>query len=1023
MTHSNYIHHESQDLNTDSQNQTNKLQKHSNSHLISIGSLNTHGINNNTGYINELAMQTNILFISETQSTSQLSVENIIYNDSKKIFSKNAIKNKKSGRGSCGLAFLVDKNLKTKVNFISRRIGQLKLNNLCVIGVYLSANDNSQRSIIDLEAELELAFQTVQLRKKEGYNCLIIGDFNIDVSKTSPRSNLLLNLLNQHSYEISEKNFPISIDYTWQMVRKKKHSEEIEIVNSFVDHVLAPLNSKEIQFIDIINDPGNNSDHNFIQILYSLDSSIEMDDVFTKEKKAKTVYNWDDPEFVANFRNRTQQKLRTGALKAHNELNLTIRSQKNSNRNKKNFWWSVEIKEIYANMKYHYVIYRDSGFKEELKSQYTEQKKLFRTQKRFNIQLRRDKNLRIINDLFNTDKTKFWRKVKKLNKNNNQIDAKLDDIKNQYEKIFNDKNQTDKSKNDEAKDKFNEILETFRNTGSDPVKLDKHLIRDKIKDLSNRKAIGLTGVSNEMLKYGLQTDVIQIENDSLLIAITSLFEGMINHSYCPPLFNTSIIKPIIKDLNKPSDDINNLRGVAVSDVIQNLYESILESIVRKQVKLNKKQFGFRPNYSCAHAVLILKQCMLIAKHYRRRLYIAAIDASKAFDKVNRSILWIELLENGVSLKIVIAIHKYYEKSLMLVDLDGELSSLFKTTLGVRQGGVLSPLLFIIYINNLLKSIEELEIGTRIGNLLIDILAYADDILLIAETKIDLQLLLDKLSSVGSELEIKFNPSKSVYMVFNPNCFRSSNELAKDAWNGALLLSGSPIEKVNEFRYLGVETDENNKNTPHIAKRKKSVLASVGKLQSIGLTNYNIHPSLQADMFKTNIRPILMYGFENLVLNKTELKTIKRIEGNALKRVLGISTKCKSTDLYNALNILPPAERLNWIKLKQFVRFTLNDYTNEFLNTIDRLNIPNTLTNEVRQLTETVVLPRECDLKERCLVSIQDIMDTNEEESELNKNSMLLKLLFNLSNRDEMKIMIEKVLEADRFYYNNNNEPK
>jgi hypothetical protein len=51
------------------------------------------------------------------------------------------------------------------------------------------------------------------------------------------------------------------------------------------------------------------------------------------------------------------------------------------------------------------------------------------------------------------------------------------------------------------------------------------------------------------------------------------------------------------------------------------------------------------------------------------------------------------------------------------------------------------------------------------------------------------------------------------------------------------------------------------------------------------------------------------------------------------------------------------------------------------------------------------------------------MDTNEEKSELNKNSTLLKLLFNLSNRDEMKIMIEKVLEADRFYYNKNNEPK
>ena len=320
----------------------------------------------------------------------------------------------------------------------------------------------------------------------------------------------------------------------------------------------------------------------------------------------------------------------------------------------------------------------------------------------------------------------------------------------------------------------------------------------------------------------------------------------------------------------------------------------------------------------------------------------------------------------------------------------------------------------------MKSIEELEIGTKIGKLRIDILAYADDILLLAETKIDLQILLDKLSTLGSELEIKFNPSKSVYMVFNPNCFRSSNELATDAWNGTLLLAGSPIERVKEFRYLGVEIHENNNNSSHINKRKKSVLASVAKLQSIGLSNYNIHPSLQAEMFKINIRPILLYGFENLVLNKTELQTLKRIEGNALKRILGISTKCKSTDLYHALNILTPAERIKWIKLKQFVRFTLNEYTNEVLTVIDHLKIPNTLTDEIRSLTETVVLPEECDLKDKCLVSIQDIIDANEESSETNKNAALLKLLFNLSNRDEMKAMIEKILEADRFYYNNQN---
>jgi len=68
--------------------------KNSNSYLLSIGSLNTHDIGNNTGYINEIGMQTNILFISETQSTSKLNVENIIYND-KNVLKKRIYKKKK----------------------------------------------------------------------------------------------------------------------------------------------------------------------------------------------------------------------------------------------------------------------------------------------------------------------------------------------------------------------------------------------------------------------------------------------------------------------------------------------------------------------------------------------------------------------------------------------------------------------------------------------------------------------------------------------------------------------------------------------------------------------------------------------------------------------------------------------------------------------------------------------------------------------------------------------------------------
>ena len=72
--------------------------------------------------------------------------------------------------------------------------------------------------------------------------------------------------------------------------------------------------------------------------------------------------------------------------------------------------------------------------------------------------------------------------------------------------------------------------------------------------------------------------------------------------------------------------------------------------------------------------------------------------------------------------------KYYEKSMMLVQLEEEISKPFKTTVGVRQGGVLSPLLFSIYVNDILIEIQKLNLGYELGEMMIDILAYADDIL-------------------------------------------------------------------------------------------------------------------------------------------------------------------------------------------------------------------------------------------------------------------------------------------------------
>ena len=98
-----------------------------------------------------------------------------------------------------------------------------------------------------------------------------------------------------------------------------------------------------------------------------------------------------------------------------------------------------------------------------------------------------------------------------------------------------------------------------------------------------------------------------------------------------------------------------MRPQAISDVISNLYESILLKLLQSHYTDDEAQFGFRINSSCSHPVFILKQAIRSAIKLKKRLYVVAIDASKAFDKVVRQTLWIRLIRLRIPLLIVLAV--------------------------------------------------------------------------------------------------------------------------------------------------------------------------------------------------------------------------------------------------------------------------------------------------------------------------------------------------------------------------------
>lgn len=214
---------------------------------------------------------------------------------------------------------------------------------------------------------------------------------------------------------------------------------------------------------------------------------------------------------------------------------------------------------------------------------------------------------------------------------------------------------------------------------------------------------------------------------------------------------------------------------------------LLESI-NAQVHKHTKQFGFKQNSSCAHAVFILKQIMNLCKQLKKKIYILAIDLTKAFDKVYRPL---NMLKRGVSLNIARALITYYNNSMALIEIDGERSQTFRTQLGVKQGGPSSPVLFNFIPYNLIMLIDSLNLGVYVGNMLINIIAYADDTLIVANKSRDMTTMIAAIEKFANENEIEINVKKTYMM--------STDKKAK-----RFLMSGLEIEFVSQIKYLGVE---------------------------------------------------------------------------------------------------------------------------------------------------------------------------------------------------------------------------
>lgn len=335
-------------------------------------------------------------------------------------------------------------------------------------------------------------------------------------------------------------------------------------------------------------------------------------------------------------------------------------------------------------------------------------------------------------------------------------------------------------------------------------------------------------------------------------------------------------------------------------------------------KTQRNQFGFKAKTSCNHAIFAVKETILNYTEKNTKCRVAALDAEKAFDKVWRNGLFFKL-KNKMDYNLWFILKAYYDSSKAIIKNHG-LSDIFLINCGVKQGGILSAYLFNLFIDDLIASCVNMNIGGLIHNINTSIIVYADDILLISPNDSHLQILLDTCCKYGNEWLIKFNSKKSNIVNFGNNINRYD-----------FMLNGSTLNQVHEIKYLGYIINSKMDSNDFALSKFKKVQSSIFSLSFLGLKPHAINPCLQAFIYKTYCLSKFTYSLENMTLNATTRNFLNLLQNKCLRQIIGLRKYSHISNVLKCLKIYNFDQLYTFSKLIFLNTISNNEICSEILN--------------------------------------------------------------------------------------------
>ena len=371
-----------------------------------------------------------------------------------------------------------------------------------------------------------------------------------------------------------------------------------------------------------------------------------------------------------------------------------------------------------------------------------------------------------------------------------------------------------------------------------------------------------------------------IKQSSTIISpiLSKYYNILMKAGIFPDVSKTGRITPIYK--KDDAELLENYRPISTLPIFGKIFEKVIYSrlynFLTSQNILYDKQFGFRKSHSTNHA--INHSITHIKQEHERNKYVLGIfiDLSKAFDTIDHQQLIQKLSRYGIRGTPNKLIESYLSNRMQYTECLGEKSDLLYITFGVPQGSVLGPLLFLLYINDIINCSE-----------LGEFVLFADDtnIFVSSESLSDAfskaNKLLKSLSSYMTLNKLHINMKKCCYMIFKPPRKPIKDEDSVNAFE--LILNGQKIKHVTHAKFLGVTIDENLNWEQHIKDLKRKLYYAVSTLNH--MRKY-VPQKLIKDLYYTLFESHLSYCISAWGSTPSKLDPIHKIQKKAIRILFG-----------------------------------------------------------------------------------------------------------------------------------------